>query len=271
MSAQTLRTARLYFVLALIASSAACAAPTPASKTSSAQTQQATPTARVFIVAHYWHSGVALPRTALAPATLPEVADFPEADYLEFGWGDRDYYAGKRGPWVVLKAALWPTPGVLHVAGCSGELVRCFPFSRIVALDMTDAALERLSERLSGSFHRDAQPRALALGPGLYGESRFYPSRDKFHALRTCNAWTAGLLQAAGYPIRPATSLTVDALMKQLQPHGTVVQTGQVSLPTKALRNETLHVCTPIERRPDMPSRLAIHRAIRTNAVRATA
>jgi hypothetical protein len=33
--------------------------------------------------------GVVLPR-----AILPEVVDFPDADYLEFGWGDRDYYRG---------------------------------------------------------------------------------------------------------------------------------------------------------------------------------
>lgn len=182
------------------------------------------PTVRVFIVVHRWHSGVALPRAALAPAILPEVADFPDADYLEFGWGDRDYYEGKRGAWVILKAALWPRPGVLHVASCSGKIVRCFPYSRILSLDLTDAALQRLSERLGGSFRRDAQPKAPPLGPGLYGESRFYPSRDKFHVLRTCNTWTASLLQAAGYPLRPASSLTVNSLLKQLKPYGTLLQ-----------------------------------------------
>jgi hypothetical protein len=126
--------------------------------------------------------------------------------------------------WVVLKAALWPRAGVLHVASCSGSVVTCFPYSRIVSIDMPDAAFRRLSARLGSSFWRDAQPKAAPLGPGLYGESRFYPSRDRFYLLRTCNTWTASLLQAAGYPIRPVSSLTVDALMKQLQPYGTLLQ-----------------------------------------------
>jgi uncharacterized protein (TIGR02117 family) len=216
------RSVRLFLALALTAACAACVASRPPSQGSIPRAQP--PTVRVFIVVHRWHSGVVLPRAALAPAILPEVADFPDADYLEFGWGDRDYYEGKRGAWVILKAALWPTPGVLHVASCSGRVVTCFPYSRIVSLDMPDSALQRLSERLGGSFRRDVQPKAAPLGPGLYGESRFYPSREKFYLLKTCNSWTAGLLQAAGYPIRPASSLTVDAVMKQLKPYATLIQ-----------------------------------------------
>jgi uncharacterized protein (TIGR02117 family) len=185
------------------------------------------PTVRVFIVLHRWHSGVVLPRAALAPAILPEVADFPDADYLEFGWGDRDYYQGKRGARVISRAALWPRPGVLHVASCSGRVVTCFPYSRIVSLNMSDSALHRLSETLGGSFQRDAQPKAAPLGPGLYGESRFYPSREKFYLLKTCNTWTASLLQVGGYPIRPVSSLTVEALMKQLRPYATLIQAAE--------------------------------------------
>ena len=86
---------------------------------------------------------------------------------------------------MISRAALWPRPGVLHVASCSGRVVTCFPYSRIVSLDMPDSGLQRLSQRLSGSFQRDAQPKAAALGPGLYGDSRFYPSREKFYLLKT--------------------------------------------------------------------------------------
>jgi uncharacterized protein (TIGR02117 family) len=215
---------RFLLGLGLIFTCAACVASRPPLQGLSPQTQRTIQTVRVFVVVHRWHSGVVLPRAALAPAIVPEVVDFPDADYLEFGWGDREYYEGKRGAWVVLKAALWPRPGALHVASCSGSVVTCFPYSRIISLDLPDSALRRLSERLGGSFSRDGRPKAAPLGPGLYGESRFYPSRDKFYVLRTCNVWTAGLLRAAGYPIRPASSLTVNALMKQLQPYGILLQ-----------------------------------------------
>jgi hypothetical protein len=89
---------------------------------------------------------------------------------------------------------------------------------------MPDSALQRLSQRLSGSFQRDTQPKAAALGAGLYGDRRFYPSREKFYLLKTCNTWTARLLQVAGYPVRPASSLTVGTFMKQLRPYATLIQ-----------------------------------------------
>ena len=218
------RAARLCLALALTCACTACVASRPPLLGSIPRAEPTIPTVRVFIVIHRWHSGVVLPRAALAPEIVPEVADFPDADYLEFGWGDRDYYEGKRGAWVILRAALWPTPGVLHVASCSGRVVTCFPYSRIVSLDMPDSALQRLSEKLSGSFQRGAQPKAEPLRPGLYGDSRFYPSREKFYLLKTCNTWTARLLQAAGYPVRPASSLTVDTVMRQLRPYTTLIQ-----------------------------------------------
>src|SRR5260370_40460405 len=109
------RAVLLCLALALTCMCAACVASRPPLQGSIPRAEPMTPNVRVFIVVQRWHSGVVLPRSALALAILPEVADFPGADYLEFGWGDRDYYEGKRGAWVILKAALWPTPGVLHV------------------------------------------------------------------------------------------------------------------------------------------------------------
>ena len=54
---------------------------------------------------------------------------------------------------------------------------------------------------------------AAALGPGLYGDSRFYPAWESFHLFRTCNVWTAQALRAAGLPFRD--SITMEGLMAQ--------------------------------------------------------
>lgn len=57
-----------------------------------------------------------------------------------------------------------------------------------------------------------AQP-AAPLGPGLYGDSRFYPARERFHLFNTCNVWTARALRAAGLPFAPA--VTAEGVMAQ--------------------------------------------------------
>ena len=215
---------RLLLLVTLFSGGAACVTTESRSQESILETRQTVPVVRVYVVIHEWHSGIVLPRAALTPVSLPEAADFPAADYLEFGWGDRDFYQGKRGPWVVLKAAFWPSPGVLHVASCTREVAVCYPDSRILWLDVPESNLRRLIDRLSSSFQRGGQSRARSLGPGLYGESRFYPSHEKFYLLKTCNTWTARLLRAAGYPLHPASSLTAGALMSQLKPYAKAVE-----------------------------------------------
>jgi hypothetical protein len=66
----------------------------------------------------------------------------------------------------------------------------------------------------------------MSLGPGLYGNSRFYLSRETYHLFNTCNVWTARALRAAGLPITPARAISVESLMSQARKFGAVVQSG---------------------------------------------
>jgi len=46
------------------------------------------PVVAVYVVNDGWHTGLALPRAELAATNMPVVRDFPDARYLQFGWGD---------------------------------------------------------------------------------------------------------------------------------------------------------------------------------------
>jgi hypothetical protein len=59
----------------------------------------------------------------------------------------------------------------------------------------------------------------------LYGDSRFYPGRESFSLLRTCNVWTAQGLRDAGLPVSDA--ITREGLMSQVRGIGKSV--GQSS------------------------------------------
>jgi uncharacterized protein (TIGR02117 family) len=193
----------------------ACAAPPDLSRVSDA------PHKTLYVVSHGWHTGIVLRARDVPPGRWPEAAHFPDAEFLEVGWGDRDYYrAADPGMWLALKAAFRPSPGVLHVAGFRGAVSAYFPASEIVALEVTQPGLERLSALIGASHERDAGGRSTPLGPGLYGQSRFYPSRERFHLLRTCNVWTAQALRAAGIDVSPAQSLTAGGLLAQLRERG---------------------------------------------------
>lgn len=189
----------------------ACAAPPP----NRAEPQSAGPAVPVYLVAHEKHSGIAVRRADLPAGLWPESRDFPQADYLEVGWGDRDYYYGRnQGLWSTLRAALWPdNPSVLHVAGVRGALARSFPTSDIIELTLPEDGFKRLVRYIHEAYDRAGAPAAAPLGPGLYGDSRFYAAREKFHIFNTCNVWTARALRSAGLPIHG--SITKEGLMSQ--------------------------------------------------------
>lgn len=158
------------------------------------------PVASIYLVSHGWHAGVALERRHAAGGAWPE-ADRFATTYVEAGWGDRDFYmAPGFNAWYALKAIAWPTASVVHVAGFDEHPARRFPTSEVVELRVTRAGLDRLIDYVAASVSRPTPEQAAEpLARGLYGTvSAFYPSELKFHLFRTCHAWTAGALRAAG-------------------------------------------------------------------------
>jgi len=183
----------------------------------------------VYLVSHGWHTGIVVRRVDLPAAIWPESADFPGAEYLEVGWGDRDYYQSREPDlWLTLKAVFWPTPSVLHIAAFSGPVASYFPRSEVVELELSQRGFERLSGFVHRRFHRNSAARSARLGPGLYGQSAFYPAREKFHLFNTCNVWTARVLRAAGLPVTPFFAITTDSVMSQARPFGKTIQSRPV-------------------------------------------
>lgn len=173
--------------------------------------------ASIFLVPQGGHTGIAVRRADIPAPLLPEKRDFPAANFLEVGWGERDFYmAQTAGSWLSFKAAFLPNRSVLHVTGVRGDLVAFFPQSDIVEIRLSQPALDGLMRYIHDAFERDGEMPAASLAPGHYGDSRFYPGRETFYLLRTCNVWTAGALRAAGLPVRDAIML--DGLMSQVQP-----------------------------------------------------
>jgi len=192
----------------------------------------------VYVTGHGWHTGLVL-RTEDVPANiLPEVLDFQGAEFIEFGWGDEGFYRAKKiTPGLVAKAALVPTPSVLHLAGFNGRVEEFFTASDLVELSLDDAQFELLCEFLSESFDRtDEVPDNL--GQGLYGRSRFYRANGSYYFPKTCNVWTAKALKAAGLSTRPATSMTAESVLRQTRQIGRDVQTSASWVKHAALTGE---------------------------------
>ena len=175
------------------------------------------PVERVWVVDHGWHTGLVLGRSSIPPGLLPEQDDFPAAQYLEFGWGDADFYRARdAGVALAIRAAFLSKASVLHVAGLPEPPEQAFAADDVVEIRLSRLGFEALARFVDGSFDREGQRVAPPRGPGLYGDSAFYTARGHYHLLYTCNTWIADALRAAGLPITPVYAMTAGNLMWQV-------------------------------------------------------
>ncbi len=157
----------------------------------------------VLVIQHRWHTGIAVRRTDIPDGRWPESAHYPDARYLEVGWGDRDFYpAPDPSARAALRAVLAPGPSVLHIVGLREHPAETFPFSELVELRVGPDGFERLIDFIAASHDRGSGSPAEAIGPGLYLDSHFYPALGRFHLFYNCNSWTIDALRAAGLPMQ---------------------------------------------------------------------
>jgi uncharacterized protein (TIGR02117 family) len=161
----------------------------------------------VFVVHGGWHAAIVLSTADISQLEVPEIADFPQSRFIEFSWGDKDYFPDPHaGPFTAMKAAFWSSGSVLHLVGFTEEVARFYPGAEIVQLQFASQAYDELLDYLSQTFAR-GQP-ALRASPsaGLYPYSRFYPATPRFSLWKNCNTWVAEVLAAGGFLSPPALS-----------------------------------------------------------------
>jgi uncharacterized protein (TIGR02117 family) len=176
------------------------------------------PAHRVWVVSNGWHSGIVLARADVPENVIPEIADFPQARFFEFGWGDAEFYpAREAGAWLALRAA-FPGPAVMHVAGLPDHPARIWPNVTILPFAVSAEALSRLLAFLRDSFDRAGAGRAVVTARGIYPFSLFYPATGRFHVFNNCNSWTAQALTAMGFGVSLGGVNTAEDLVARIRP-----------------------------------------------------
>ncbi len=172
----------------------------------------------IYVVSNGWHTGLIVARADIAAGRVPETSDFPDALYLEFGWGDREYYPNPRPTLGMALGALFvPSPAVIHMAGLASAPEIARPRDEVIALPISGLSLANLVASIDETFDRPDGGPAKAVAPGLYPGSRFYPAHGLFHLFNTCNTWIARVLWAAGFDAAPSRVVTAEDLMRKVR------------------------------------------------------
>lgn len=179
----------------------------------------------IYVINHGWHTGIAVRRANIPEGVWPEHADFADSEYVEVGWGDREFYTAPEGTLgLALKAVFWPTQGVLHVVGFDGPVQQFFRQREIVEILVSDRGFHRLAVFIGDAYAKDGSGRTMVVGRGQYANSRFYVAREKYFLLKTCNTWTARALRSAGLPITSLYAVSAGNVMDQTRPLGQVLK-----------------------------------------------
>jgi uncharacterized protein (TIGR02117 family) len=171
----------------------------------------------VAIVHNDWHAAIVLRKSDFADKFMPELADFPAAQFIEFSWGDKDYFPDPAsGIFGAIKAALWSGGSVMHLVGFADTVEYFYRGASITELRLSASAYGRMVDYISETFAREKSSGRAPAAPGLFPYSRFYPASRSFSVLHTCNTWVAEALELAGLPLASGWVITAGNLQRQL-------------------------------------------------------
>lgn len=179
----------------------------------------------IYVLSHGWHTGIAVLQSDVPENVWPERRDFVGKKYLEVGWGDEAFYTASEVTFAMaLRAAFTPTRSVLHVVGFDAPVEQFFSGSEVVAVQISHQDLLNLLDYIDAAAARKDGMVASALGPGIYGTSRFYPANGTYSLIYNCNTWVAEALVRAGLPVESRRSGTAGGLMRQVRQFGLVIR-----------------------------------------------
>lgn len=179
---------------------------------------------QVHVLDNGFHTDLAVPRRALEARTGPlaeAVQGLARGDWILIGWGDARFYV-EQGP----IAERLPDGARAFFGPANASVIMLDPSLRdprdLVgaehrrSLRLSSAGFESMVRHIEGSLElADGRARIAAARAG--DDARFFASRERFWIGRLCNHWSAGVLHAAGLPVRPFRSITSSEVMATIE------------------------------------------------------
>jgi hypothetical protein len=178
----------------------------------------------MYLLDNGFHTDLAVPRGLLEARAGPlaeAVRGLPPGDWILIGWGDARFYVDQRpiGDRIPdgLRAFLRPgNTSVLMLNPARGNPRDRIAADRLGSLRLSAAGFAAMADHIEASLAlADGRARVATARPG--DDARFFASREHFWIGRLCNHWSAGVLNAAGLPVRPFRAILSSEVMATVE------------------------------------------------------
>lgn len=172
--------------------------------------------ATVYVVRRGWHTDIGFAVRDLDGPLAAVAGNFPGANYLVVGFGDRGYLeARERGAADLL--ALWPGEGLMLATGLEATPQQAFGADEVVELRLRRQAMAAVRSFVQDSFRVSTEGQPTGEAPGPYAGSLFFASSLRYSGMHTCNTWTAQALRAGKVPVQDEGVIFAWQLWSQLR------------------------------------------------------
>jgi uncharacterized protein (TIGR02117 family) len=194
-----------------------CSSAPPVETDASAVRAEQKQPADLYVLRRGRHTDVVIEAAQIRGPLAELKKDFPDARYLVFGFGDRQYMLATHKN--LLHALLAPLPGagIMLVSGIRGTPAEVYGADHLAALPLRPAQLDAVADFIWASLQLDASGAVSPYLQGTYAGNIYYASSKTYDGLYTCNTWTAEALQAGGFPVRSGGVLFSGQVWEQVE------------------------------------------------------
>lgn len=179
----------------------------------------------IYVCSLGWHTGIVVPAYSMPDSIWREGHDYSDADYLEIGWGEVDYFPHDGGTlWYAIKSVFWPTPSVLHINALPQRVEDYYVNTNVVKIEVTDEQLENIIRYFIKEFELDDQGNIIPAAEGFYAHSHFYKGSSSYYFPNHSNVWAARALKRAGFDISPIWQQTTGCVLNKAEEFGVRVE-----------------------------------------------
>jgi uncharacterized protein (TIGR02117 family) len=186
---------------------AACAAPAIVLPPGAGETD-------IAVIGRGWHTDLCLAVDDMHPPLAALASALPDASYLSFGFGERQYLLSPDPGLGEMLSALLPSRSALLMTALRAPPEEAFGEANVVRLGVSRAGAANVAAFIWESLELSPKGAPIRLRDGPYPGSVFYAGSGTYDALTTCNTWTEMGLRRAGLPFS-GRSLFASTVMAQ--------------------------------------------------------